>query len=74
MKSPGGAANSSGVGVAPYTFAYMNEEDVVRDERLLESCHHVHVKNLPAGWWVFGIAHLGVTVANLVLLIILITR
>lgn len=68
MRTQGGGAASS------YTPTNMSEEDVVRDERLLESCHHVHVKGLPAGLWVYNIAQLGVSVACLVLLIVLVAR
>jgi hypothetical protein len=67
MRVPAGAAPA-------YTPANMSEEYVAQDERMLESCHHVNLKNLPAGFWVFESVHLAVSVACLVMLIILITR
>lgn len=67
MRVPAGAP-------AAYTPTTMSEEYVAHDERMLESCHHVNLKNLPAGFWVFAIAQLGVSVACLVMLIILVAR
>lgn len=61
-------------GAPAYTPSAMSEEYVAHDERMLESFHHVNLKNLPAGFWVFNVVHLGVSVACLVLLVILVAR
>lgn len=68
------AHSRNSASAAPYAVSNMNEEDVVRDERLLESCHHVHVKNMPMGYWVFSVGHLAISVASFVMLIVLVAR
>jgi hypothetical protein len=52
----------------------MNEMDVVRDERLIESDHHIHIKSLPPGFWVAYVGLLGPVCACLSLLIVLVAR
>lgn len=52
----------------------MQEADIVHDERLIESCHHIHIKSIPKSLWVFLVALLGVACANLALLIVLVAR
>lgn len=52
----------------------MQEEDVVRDERLIEACHHIHIKSIPKSLWVLLVGILGGVCVCLALLIVLVAR
>lgn len=56
------------------TTTVMQDEDIVRDERLIEACHHIHIKSIPKSLWVLLVGILGGVCACLALLIVLVAR